>query len=355
MSDIQKVLALIPIELGMHFLITGHTGFKGSWLTLLLKEMGHRVSGYSLGFEKHSLYALASLHEELSSEGLNNVLDFEAFSSFAIKVNPDIFIHFAAQSSVRESYRNPLETYDVNVGGTSNFLKVVRRVNKDAVCLVITTDKVYLDLGRNKEFGESDPLMGSEPYGQSKAIADLLSQYWMSNQLLSRIAIARAGNVIGGGDVSPERLMPELIQSYSSGKEPRLRFPNAVRPWQHVLDCLNGYLTIVKDLTTGGKSDVWNIGPDSASQVSVQSVQERTAALFGKEKNVRLDSAPIFSETDFLALNSEKIRRELGWSNKYDLETSISETVSWHLKVQKGESPREVSINQIQKFLSVGL
>ena len=348
-------MALIPIELGMHFLITGHTGFKGSWLTLLLKELGHQVSGYSLGFEKHSLYALASLHGEMSSEGLDDILDFEAFSTFATKVNPDVFIHFAAQSLVRESYRNPLETYDVNVGGTSNFLKVVQRVNKDAVCLVITTDKVYLDLGRNEEFGESDPLMGSEPYGQSKAIADLLSQYWMRNQLLSRIAIARAGNVIGGGDISPERLMPELIQSYSAGKEPIIRFPNAVRPWQHVLDCLNGYLTIIKDLTIDGKSDIWNIGPDSASQVSVQSVQERTAAHFGKESNMRLGSVPEFLETNFLALNSEKIRRELGWSNKYDLETSISETVSWQLRVQNGEAPKEVSIRQIQKFLSFGL
>lgn len=339
----------------MHFLITGHTGFKGSWLTLMLKELGHQVSGYSLGFEKNSLYALASLHDEMSNESLENILDFEEFLSFAAKVNPDIFIHFAAQSLVRESYRNPLETFDVNVGGTSNFLKVVHRINKDAVCLVITTDKVYLDSGHNEEFNESDPLMGSEPYGQSKAIADLLSQYWMRNQLLSRIAIARAGNVIGGGDVSPERLMPELIQSYSVGKEPVLRFPNAVRPWQHVLDCLNGYLTIVKDLTIDGRSDIWNIGPNSASQVSVQYVQEHTAALFGREKATRLTSVPEFPETDFLALNSDKIRRELGWSNKYDLDTSIDETVSWHLEVQNGGAPKDVSIRQIQKFLSFGL
>jgi len=339
----------------MHILITGHTGFKGSWLTLMLKELGHQVSGYSLGFEKNSLYSLVSLHDEMSNERLEDILNFKEFSNFAAKTNPDVFIHFAAQSLVRESYRNPFETLDVNVGGTSNFLKVVREVNSDAVCLVITTDKVYLDLGREEEFSEGDPLLGSEPYGQSKAIADLLSQYWMKNQLLNRIAIARAGNVIGGGDISPERLMPELIQSYSLGKEPTLRFPNAVRPWQHVLDCLNGYLTIIKHLTSGGKSDIWNIGPDSTSHVSVQWVQEQTASLFGKERNMRLDSAPEFPETGFLALNSEKIRTELGWSNKYNLETSISETVSWHLKVQGGEAPKEVSINQIQKFLSFGL
>lgn len=336
-------------------MITGHTGFKGSWLTLMLKELGHQVSGYSIGFEKNSLYSVASLRDEMSNESINDILNFDEFYSFASRSNADVFIHFAAQSSVRESYRNPIETFNTNVNGTSNFLSVIQRLNKDLVCLVVTTDKVYMELGYKEEFVEIDPLMGSEPYGQSKAIADLLSQYWMRNQLLTRMAIARAGNVIGGGDISSERLMPELISKYSIGGEPLLRFPNAVRPWQHVLDCLNGYITIVLDLTSGGKSDIWNIGPDSASQVSVQSVQEQTAALFGKVRMTRLSSVPDFPETDFLALNSKKIRTELGWSNKYDLETSIAETVSWHLQVQRGGTPRNVSINQIRNFLSFSL
>jgi CDP-glucose 4,6-dehydratase len=335
----------------VHFLITGHTGFKGAWLTLLLKELGHTVSGYSDAYQKGSLYDLASLSADLYSEKFGDVRNLTDLADFVKIAKPDVAIHFAAQSLVRESYRNSRETFSVNVSGTLNFLEAIRCFNPQTVSLVVTTDKVYKDLGDFRPFVETDPLQGSEPYGESKAIADMASQFWLKNNLLHRMAIARAGNVIGGGDVCSERLLPELINSYSSGNEPNLRFPNAVRPWQHVLDCLNGYIRIVNDLQDGGNSDVWNIGPDPSSFVSVKSIQEQTAKLFGSSASASLSIPADMPETQYLALNSEKIRTGLGWLNMYDLNLSLSHTVSWHQKVQGGLDPKIVSLEQIRDFL----
>ena len=335
----------------MHFLITGHTGFKGAWLTLLLKELGHTVSGYSDTFQKGSLYDLASLSLDLDSEEFGDIRNLSDLTAFVLTTKPDVAIHFAAQSLVRESYRVASETFSINVSGTINFLQAIKSFDYQTVSLVVTTDKVYKDLGDSRHFVETDCLQGSEPYGESKAIADMASQFWMNSKLLRRVAIARAGNVIGGGDVCSERLMPELIKSFSSGIEPTLRFPNAVRPWQHVLDCLNGYIRIVDDLHNGGDSDVWNIGPDPSSFVSVKSVQEQTAKLFGRPTSAMLDNSTDMPETQFLALNSEKIRSRLGWTNLYDLNLSLSRTVSWHQQVQGGQDPKKVSLEQIRDFL----
>jgi CDP-glucose 4,6-dehydratase len=335
----------------MHFLITGHTGFKGAWLSMLLQSLGHTVAGYSVGFEKNSLYELLRGERLFKNEKFEDIRDLANFTSFLSSENPDVLVHFAAQSLVRESYRNPEETFEVNVIGTLNCLQVARSVNKDLICLVITTDKVYKSLSELRMFVEEDPLEGSEPYGRSKAIADLAANFWMSNGLLNHLAIARAGNVIGGGDVCPERLLPDLIAAYSEGRSPVLRSPTAVRPWQHVLDCLNGYLTIVNNLANGGASDVWNIGPDLNSHATVKRVQEITGALF-KQTDVTISQVPDnLPETQFLGLNSEKIRTRLGWSNIYDLPEAIERTVTWHSKVDAGMSPFLVSIGQIEEFL----
>jgi CDP-glucose 4,6-dehydratase len=335
----------------MHFLITGHTGFKGAWFTLLLKELGHTVSGYSDSFKQGSLYEIASLSDDLDSEQFGDVRDQSEMNDFFLKTKPDVAIHFAAQSLVRESYRDPGATFSTNVNGTINFLEAIRNLDSATVSLVVTTDKVYKDSGDSRYFVESDPLQGSEPYGQSKAIADMTAQFWMNSKLIRRMAIARAGNVIGGGDVCAERLMPELITSYASGLEPTLRLPNAIRPWQHVLDCLNAYISIVNDLLGGGLSDVWNIGPDTADHVSVRSVQEQTAELFGRPKSTALNTSIDMPETQFLALNSEKIRSKLGWANSFDLKSAVSSTVSWHQQVRDGQDPKKVSLEQIRDFI----
>ena len=344
--------SLRNVVLVMHFLITGHTGFKGTWFSMLLQNLGHTVAGYSVGFERNSLYELVRDQKLFLSEDFGDIRDLTKFKDFVSHENPDDQIHFAAQSLVRESHRNPEETFEVNVIGTLNFLQAARSVNRDLICLVITTDKVYKNSQKFRMFVEEDPLEGSEPYGMSKAIADLTTNFWVSNGLLNRIAVARAGNVIGGGDVCPERLLPDLISAYSDGRTPVLRSPDAVRPWQHVLDCLSGYLAIINDLASGGASDVWNIGPNLESHATVKRVQEMTGEFF-KQSRVTISQVPDhLPETEFLGLNSEKIRTRLGWSNVYDLSEAIEHTVSWHSKVDAGMSPFSVSTGQIEEFLS---
>lgn len=335
----------------MHFLITGHTGFKGAWFAMVLQNLGHTVAGYSVGFEKNSLYEQICEHKLFSNEKFGDIRDLTKFKNFVLRENPDVLVHFAAQSLVRESHRNPGETFQVNVIGTLNCLQVAQSINSDLICLVITTDKVYKNSPQLRMFVEEDPLKGSEPYGMSKAIADLAANYWISNGLLKRAAIARAGNVIGGGDVCPERLLPDLISAYSEGHSPILRSPNAVRPWQHVLDCLSGYLAIINDLANGGASDIWNIGPDLDSHATVKEVQEITGTLF-KQETVTISQIPDeMPETEFLGLDSGKIRTRLGWSNVYNLTEAIEQTVTWHSKVNAGISPFLVSMSQIEEFL----
>lgn len=335
----------------MHYLITGHTGFKGSWFTFVLRELGHEVSGYSLAAEGHSLYSRAKLYEDLKNEKFADIRDFESLVRFVSSTKPDVLIHFAAQSLVRESYRNPKLTFDVNVLGTLNVLRVLERANSIKAALIITTDKVYLNKGENRAFTESDPLGGTDPYGQSKAIADEISQYWIGNKSVLNTSIVRAGNVIGGGDVCPERLMPELISNYLSGNPPVLRYPDATRPWQHVLDCLNAYLFCIYDLLSGKLGSVWNVGPDKDSQTTVKVIQEMVAINMGYDKNnVEIENAELY-ESHFLSLDSSKLRTNLNWHNKYNLQETLSNTTDWHLRVNAGEDPKTVTREMVREFL----
>jgi CDP-glucose 4,6-dehydratase len=339
------------IYFGMHYLITGHTGFKGSWLTVLLQELGHEVSGYSLAGEVDSLYSQARLGKKLKNERLADIRDLETFSNFVRSTNPDVLIHFAAQSLVRESYRNPNLTFEVNVLGTLNVLQVLASMPAIKAALIITTDKVYLNNGYDKSFTENDPLGGAEPYGKSKAIADQITQYWINNNLLNRTSIVRAGNVIGGGDISSERLMPELISSYLEGNTPILRYPEATRPWQHVLDCLNAYLYCVEDLLEGNPAAIWNVGPDVNSHATVKEIQEMVANNLGKSKDeVVIERAELY-EAHFLSLDSTKLRTALGWQNKYDFEEAVRETTGWHIRVENGESPDSLSKELVRNYL----
>lgn len=334
----------------MHYLITGHTGFKGAWLTLLLLRRGHRVSGLALDPVTDSLFTRAGLAELLASDCRADIRDAEATAVAITSVAPDVVVHMAAQSLVRESYRHPRYTYETNVLGTLNVLEAVASTPSVRAQVIVTTDKVYRNLDRQAGYKESDALGGDDPYSASKAMADLLTQSWVSSFPRPPTAVARAGNVIGGGDVNRDRLLPDLIAAYVRGEAPLLRFPKAVRPWQHVLDCLNGYLTLVDALLAGGASGQWNFGPGRDSFVEVGQVATLASQLWGRGLAWQLDGGHHPHETNLLFLDTSKAQRELGWRNQLSFRDALAWTIDWERQMHAGGDPLAITRAQIAAF-----
>jgi CDP-glucose 4,6-dehydratase len=334
----------------MHFLITGHTGFKGAWLSLILHERGHRISGISLQPEAGSLFALAEIGKILENDIRCDIRESSQLASYFKEINPDVVIHLAAQALVRESYKNPLDTFETNVFGTLNVLKASQQITDLRAQLIITTDKVYKNIGKTIGYEETEPLGGQDPYSASKAMADIATQSWLSSFENASTAIARAGNVIGGGDVCADRLIPDLVHSYSSGLTPKLRAPNSVRPWQHVLDCLNGYLMLVDAVIQNQAEGAWNFGPDENQAKTVSNVADIAGAAWGVEKNWEQDLGNHPHEASKLMLNSEKARTQLGWLDKLSFEESVEWTINWYRNVHKGARPLDEMLRNIQEF-----
>lgn len=336
-------------EVGMHFLVTGHTGFKGAWLIVLLKSMGHRVSGLALNPEKNSLFNLSELSELLDFDYRHDIRNLASVRASVLNSNPDVIIHMAAQSQVLTSYEKPYETFDVNVNGTLNVLEVTRSTKNLKALLIVTTDKVYKNLGTLKKYKESDELGGNDPYSASKAMADILSQSWQNLISSPPIGIVRAGNVIGGGDYSNNRIIPNLIENISKGINPTLRNPDAIRPWQNVLDCLNGYIMAVNSLIENQKGNIWNFGP--ADEVC-RNVSELTEFVI-QQTNPNLAWEKGYStlpkESKLLLIDSSKARSELKWREKYNFESSVKSTVNWYTK-SDSISNLEFMKNEIIQF-----
>ncbi len=269
----------------MHFLITGHTGFKGAWLSLILQQRGHLVSGISLPSEVGSLFERAKIGKHLENDIYCDIRDLTKLTTSFKKINPDVVIHLAAQALVRESYRNPIVTFETNVTGTLNVLQASQQIGQLKAQLIVTTDKVYKNISKSSGYVETEALGGQDPYSASKAMADIATQSWLSSFENAPTAIARAGNVLGGGDVCADRLITDLIHSYSSGITPKLRAPNSVRPWQHVLDCLNGYLTLVDAVVENKADGAWNFGPDENQSKTVADVANIAAEVWGVKKS----------------------------------------------------------------------
>jgi len=337
----------------MHYLITGHTGFKGAWLALLLLERGHTVSGLALEPAPGSLYERARLSELLLRDLRVDIRDGVATQQAIMSVEPDVVLHLAAQPLVRESYRDPRYTYETNALGTLSVLQAVEHTPSVKAQVIVTTDKVYRNVNQIWGYRESDPLGGVDPYSASKAAADLIAQSWMAGSG-SHVptAIARAGNVIGGGDVCAERLMVDLVAAFSAGQAVRLRYPEAVRPWQHVLDCLNGYLDLTDALLRGESSgEAFNFGPDTRSFVSVGEVANAVASLWGTDSVVEVDDAMHVHEASLLSLDSRKAELKLGWRTRMQFEDALAWTVAWEKRVRAGEDARTVSVAQISEFM----
>jgi CDP-glucose 4,6-dehydratase len=336
----------------MKYFVTGHTGFKGSWLVLLLKELGHEVHGYSLDSLPGSLFDRARLSELCDSDIRADIRDSSRLQTEILRVNPDVIIHLAAQPLVRYSYEHPEETFTTNVNGTLNLLSAALRATKLSALVVVTTDKVYLNTGKKAGYVETDPLGGLDPYSASKAAADILSQSWSHTFSGMPIAIARAGNVVGGGDVSKDRLIPEILAAFFEGRQAEIRNPTAVRPWQHVLDCVNGYLTLIREISNSGVSGAWNFGPDVGSVQTVKDVANLVARKWsGGASWVSVSEGSACKEDDFLLLDSAKSQRELNWKNKFTFLETITETVEWARKDKNGSDILAISENSVRSFL----
>ena len=337
----------------MHFLITGHTGFKGSWLTLWLTSLGHTVSGIALNPLKDSLYEKANISELVKNDFRIDIRKFDETNQAIKQILPDVVFHMAAQPLVRESYKDPRTTIETNAMGTLNVLEAVSKVESVKAHLVITTDKVYRNVNQVAGYIESDALGGDDPYSASKAMADILTHSWVKSFNSPPTAVVRAGNVIGGGDVSHDRLIPDLISAFSKGESPVIRYPKAVRPWQHVLDCLNGYLLISNGLLTGLDVGEINIGPGAESFVTVEKVIKIVKGLYGSNVELKFSDNNQLPEADLLALNADKAKTLLNWQNKLSFNKSIEWTVEWYQMVRNGRSAREVTTGQLIQFINL--
>lgn len=337
---------------GKHVLITGHTGFKGSWLIAMLHQQGAKVSGVALDPVSGGIFEKAALHEFLAHDIRLDIRDAEELKKAFQRISADVVVHLAAQPLVLASYEQPTETYETNVIGTLNVLQAVDATSSVEVTLIVTTDKVYKqDPGKDKFFVESDALGAADPYSTSKAMADLLSQSWILSHSESKIAIARAGNVIGGGDVAENRLLPDLVKAFAAGNRGVVRNPESVRPWQHVLDCLAGYISLTEALLSAkAEPGAYNFGPATDSPLRVSDVAGIAAFVWGPGAEWRAEESSQPRESKFLILDSEKSKSVLGWSEKLSSREAIQWSVEWSRRQSLGESARSLALEQLVAF-----
>jgi CDP-glucose 4,6-dehydratase len=338
----------------VHYLITGHTGFKGSWLSLMLKLQGHTVSGISLNPPKKSLFNQSNLSGIFQGDFRIDILNRQKLDTVFKKIDPEVVVHLAAQPLVLQSLKDPIETFKVNLLGTLNVLESTKTLKNLKATLIVTTDKVYKNNPHQLGYIETDELGGDDPYSASKAAADIASQVWAKNYANSPVAVARAGNVIGGGDWADNRIIPDLARAFTSRKVPKLRNPDSIRPWQHVLDCLYGYITLIDyQLESNDKwCGAWNFGPDFRNRKTVLDLALEFGKFWGISSNL-YDTADTNTtqEVNYLSLNSSKARLELNWSDQLNFTESIKWTAEWYLSsVGKSEA---IIKNQIYKYFEM--
>lgn len=336
--------------------VTGQTGFKGAWLWLLLQSLGAEPAGVALPPQTDpNLFTLLGLSSDANSRFVD-VRDAQALQIEIAKSEPEIVIHMAAQSLVHRSYLEPVETYATNVMGTINLLEVIRVCPSIRAVVVVTSDKCYRNREGSSAFREDDPLGGHDPYSSSKASAEIVTESWRSSFFAERdvaIATARAGNVIGGGDWAPGRLIPDCVRAFTAGRPVELRNPGAVRPWQHVLEPLVGYLTLAERLVTmpADFSEAWNFGPDETDVQSVERTVATFAAEWGPNAKWKAATEPHPHEATTLRLDTSKARTRLGWQPRLGFEDAIAWTADWYCRWANGETADALCNAQIDRYL----
>jgi len=343
---------------GKKVFLTGHTGFKGGWLSLWLASMGAKVTGYALAPNTTpNLFAVLAIDSLIEKSHIADIRDLASLQKAMSEAKPDVVIHMAAQPLVRYSYANPVETYATNVMGTVHVLESTRNINSVRATVVVTTDKCY----ENKEwiwgYRENDPMGGYDPYSNSKGCAELVTSAYRKSYFSNKpqgnyIASARAGNVIGGGDWSEDRLIPDAIKAFEAGIPLMIRNPLAVRPWQHVLEPLSGYLILAQALYKKGPlfASGWNFGPRDEDSRSVEEVVNLLIAQWGGPASWKKEFSEQPHEANLLKLECSKSRIQLGWVPKWSLEVATQKIVEWQKAILSKENMREVSLAQINDF-----
>jgi CDP-glucose 4,6-dehydratase len=339
---------------GLRVLVTGHTGFKGGWLSLWLADLGAEVHGFAL--EPHTtpnLHDLVALTDHVRSR-IGDIRDRERVAEVVNDIKPDVVFHLAAQPLVRRSYRDPLESYATNTMGTAHLLEACRGVDNLRAVLCVTTDKVYENREWPWPYRETDGLGGKDPYSASKAAAELVALSYGRAFFAERnvaLLTARGGNVIGGGDWSEDRLVPDLVRAHASGEVLRVRSPNAVRPWQHVLGLCHGYLRLVEAALASEVpgEGAWNFGPTAHDFATVRDLVERCGQA-GLRAEVSYGAGDNPAETKFLTLDSSKARSALGWDPRLDLDEALVWTADWYLAAARGEAMIDWTRRQIAEY-----
>ncbi len=356
-------------------LLTGHTGFKGSWMAIWLHRLGAKVVGLSLDPPSSpSLFDLAGIGELMTADIRADINQSEALRSAIDEHQPEIIFHMAAQALVRASYQSPLETWATNVMGTLNLLEAIRRSGRPCTVVNVTSDKCYRNTERTAAYGEDDCLGGSDPYSASKAAAEIATASWRQSFFGSkaatsgvagttsgagdaarpavRLATARAGNVLGGGDYAADRLVPDCVRAFQASQPVLIRNPGAVRPWQFVLDPLEGYLRLAEAMNQQGEdfADAWNFGPPADDARTVEWTVSRAAELWANGASWQSDGGDHPRESGRLTIDAGKAHRLLNWQIRLPAEETMQWTMSWYRQLHDGAAARDLCLDQIERF-----
>ena len=336
--------------------ITGHTGFKGSWLSIILNMLGSNIYGYSLKPKKTSLFNQTNCKSFLKKNIYADINNYNLLNKELKNINPQILFHLAAQPLVSESFKNPIETLKTNIIGTSNILDIIKNIKSLKSVVIITTDKVYKIKKNNKSYSELDHLGGNDPYSVSKVCAELVTEsfaksFFEKSFLKNKVSTARSGNVIGGGDYSKNRLLPDIIRSVNAKKILVVRNPNHIRPWQHVIEPLVGYMKLAEKQFKSKKLDnynAWNFGPKKENFIKVINIVNLLKNRFNFD--IKISKKQKFSETKVLKLSSNKSNRKLKWSNKWNLKKSLNKVMEWNQLFNKNVKAKKICEKQIKEY-----